>query len=441
MNPYSITDLPFLLALPVLLGLSGFFSGSETAMFGLSSQNRLTLMRSPVVGRAFGDLMSDLRMLLITLMFGNMLINVLYFVVSSVLLFKLDPKQVHPILITAATLAPLLTIIVFGEVVPKLLANTAPVKWVGVTCLPLLIVHRVIGPLRVILNRWVITPLGRLVAPGSEVQSLSQEELAALLDLSKHRGVIDPDEEQQLRAVVRLGEMKVREIMVPRVDVEAIDINATVDAIRQAVVGTRLTKFPVYEGDLDHIVGLVYSRQVLLALGGPQPPHLATLVRQVRYVPEQQRVDRLLDEFRKTRTHYAVVVDEYGGTAGIVTLKDAVECMVGDLDMDEAPGEGDEPVAEQIDPSTWRVSGELSVRDWADAFGLVDLPGRAATVGGLVMTLIGRLPRVGDRVRLGNLQLEVETMEHRRVASVRLELRETADRAAATGGPTKGGRP
>ena len=149
---------------------------------------------------------------------------------------------------------------------------------------------------------------------------------------------------------------------------------------------------------------------------------LATLVRAVRFVPEIQRVDQLLEEFRRTGTKLAIAVDEYGGTAGLVSLKDVVEQIVGDLDMDQAIGTSPATVPEHLGMGSWRVSGRLSVHDWEEAFGMHDLPPRVSTVGGLVMALLGRVPKPGDRARLANLSLEVERMDGDRVDSVLLRL-------------------
>jgi CBS domain containing-hemolysin-like protein len=426
--PLGTGDLPLLLSLPVLLMISAFFSGSETAVFGLTGQHCARLGRQDTLfSRATMTLLSDPRMLLITLMLGNMIANVTYFVVSSVLLLKYNRTSHPAVLLAIATALPLVAIIIFGEILPKLVANTARLTWVRITAVPLLAIHEIIAPLRILLANWIITPLSRLFSPRRRPPSLTADELASLLAISQQRGVIDRSEEQLLREVVQLNQIKVRDVMVPRVDVRWIDRRATPAEVDRLIRETRIARFPICNGDLDHVEGVLYVRRYLLAGGAGGKPDLVKLTRPVRFVPELQRVDQLLIDMRRFHDHMVIAVDEFGGTAGIVTMKDVVERIVGDLDMDQAPGEGTVPEAELIEADVWRVDGGLSVHDWADAFNQPHLPARVATVGGLVMALLGHTPQPGDTARLGNLHFEVETVDGLRIQSVILHLNEARE--------------
>ncbi|MBI1369682.1 MAG: DUF21 domain-containing protein [Planctomycetes bacterium] len=421
--PYTFADLPFFLMLPVLLAGSAFFSGSETALFSLRAHQRFVItQQGGLVGRAVSMLLADPRTLLITLMLGNMVVNVLYFVVSTVLLLKLDHAEVGPLFVAFATVLPLLLVILLGEVLPKIVANTGAIVWVKASAIPLYAIHRVVLPLGALLSRWVVQPLGRLFAPPQSPGQLTTDEMDALLEMSQKRGIIGSGEQQLLNEVLYLSEIKVRDVMIPRVDISEIDVNEPPRRLRELIEKTRLTKYVAVDGGIDHVLGVIYARQFLLAHRLSPKVSLRKLVRQVRFVPELQRVDQLLEDFRKSGTKLALAVDEYGGTAGLVTLKDIVEQMVGDLDMDHGPGETPASTAEQLGPHRWRVSGRLSVHDWSDAFGQYRLPPRVSTVGGLVMSLLGRVPRLGDTVRVANLQLEVERMSGGRVESVLLHL-------------------
>jgi CBS domain containing-hemolysin-like protein len=270
---------------------------------------------------------------------------------------------------------------------------------------------------------FIIGPLSRLFAPTAKPPELSSDELRSLVEVSKRRGVIDPTEERLLYEVVRLSEIKVRDIMVPRVDVQAFDLDAGPESLRQLIADKRLTKIPAYRGDLDHIEGVIYAKQFLLAHEVDAPFDLSSIVRQVKYVPELQRVDQLLGEFRRSGSHLAVVVDEYGGTAGLVTLKDVVERLVGDVEFDTPDPDARQVNAESLPDGTYRVDGRLAVQDWIAAFGQQTIPPRVATVGGIVAARLGRIPRVGDEVNLGNLSLQVESMTGGRVDTVLLSLR------------------
>ncbi|MEX0886979.1 MAG: hemolysin family protein [Phycisphaeraceae bacterium] len=442
--------LLMLLLLPVLLVASAFFSGSETALFSLPRHTRAQFARSAaLVPHTITRLLAETRGLLITLLLGNMTINVLFFVVSSILLIDLSRVAaaregvLASVAVAGLTVVPPLVLILLGEVLPKLIAARLPVQWSRTVALPLMLCHRGIAPIRVGASWLVITPLARLIAPPKSPPALSAGELENLLTLSQRHGVIDLDEERLLQQVLDLNELKVRDLMVPRVDVQAFDLERAGDsAARPAdlidlIKRTHLRHIPVYRGDLDTIVGIVYARQILLHRPATID-ELLPYVRQVRFVPEQQRADTLLRELRRTGTAFAVVVDEYGGTAGIVTIEDVVEHLVGDIAGDY---EADTtPPLESVSPGVWRVGANLPVHEWASLFG-----GTAATLGltqretistiaGLVMAGLGRLPEVGDQVRLGNVLITVEAMAGRRVDRVLVQLAPPDD-ASAEGAP------
>lgn len=419
------------LTLPVLLVVSAFFSGSETALFSLTRHQRIQLGRQKTVAaRALLKLLDETRGLLITLLLGNMVINVLYFVISTVLLRNVDPSVLHPLAVAALALVPLIAVILLGEVLPKLVAAHVTMRWARWCAVPLLLVHRGVAPVRLFASWFVITPLARLIAPAQAAPELSPEELEAMLRLSQRQGVIDPGEEELLQQVLELSRLKVRDLMIPRVDIVAFDLTRDPAELIALVKDRRLRHVPVFGGDeggLDDVRGVVYARQVLLRRPDSREA-LERLIRQVKFVPELQRADRLLVDLRKTGTTFAMVVDEYGGTAGLVTMEDVVEHLLGNI-----PGafedEG-EPEVEQVEPRVWRVSAGLSVHDWAEAFSPAARAGRGprdvlhgvSTVGGLVMARLGRAAEVGDRVRLGNVEMEVERVTGRRVETVLIRV-------------------
>jgi CBS domain containing-hemolysin-like protein len=193
----------------------------------------------------------------------------------------------------------------------------------------------------------------------------------------------------------------------------ACDVTGPVEEARETMRRHRLTKIPVYVKDIDNIVGAVYLRQMLLKPG----VSLDRLVQPVHFVPEQKTVESLLEFFRQTGTDVAVVVDEYGGIAGLVRLEDIAEELVGG---DEVVREA-EPI-KQLGPFTYRLSGDLSIHDWADVFGIDLAEMRVSTIGGLVTALLGKIPRKGDVARLGNLKFTVERIHKRRIQMVILSL-------------------
>ncbi len=419
-----------LLVLPLLVIGSGFFSGSETALFSLSNHDRVQIGRAGgPVAAALLALLHETRSLLITLLLGNMTINVLFFVLSSVLLIRLgqrwpQPSATQATILTALSLAPLLAIILLGEVLPKLVAARLTARWARFCAVPLFLVHRLIAPVRLAASVLVVTPLARLIAPRTRPPELSAEELESLMDLSQHHGVIDADEERLLQQVLELSQIKVPDLMTPRVDMEAFDLDEGPAALVEAARTSRRQRLPVYRQSLDAIEGVVHCRQVLL-----NPPgsvlELAALIRPIVFVPMQQRADQLLDALRKLNASIAVVVDEYGGTAGVITTQDINAHMAGGLATSHTEHE---PEVVPLGGGRWRADADLSIHEWPDWFGKGrELPGSAehvsvSTLGGLVMAHLGRVPHTGDTIIASNVRLTVEAMDGRRIRRIVIEL-------------------
>jgi putative hemolysin len=426
MPGWSLVDVPMLAVLPVLLLASAFFSGSETALFSLGENERMAFRRGGSrAGRAVAALLADQRMLLITILMGNMTVNTLYFVITSVLLMETSLGVAGQAVLG---LAFLVALILLGEVTPKLLANADRTRAAAIIAPPLLAIHRLVGPLRAAVDRLAVAPLSRLTSPAAAPSRLDEQELTALVEISGHHGVIDPDEQRILRDVISLGQLKVRDVMTPRVRLAAVPLAATAPSVRALARETRLTELLVFERDIDHIAGILPVNRYLAEADG-DPGALRRLLQPARYVPEIARLDQLLEHFRRTATSLAVAVDEYGGTAGVVAAEDVVEEVVGDIAGEERIGFT--PPA-QLDRGRWRVDGGTSIRDWAEAIGQRLASPQVSTLGGLIISRLGRAPRAGDIVDLGNLRLEVERVERVRVVSVIVTL--VGDAAAHTGG-------
>ncbi|MEM9019640.1 MAG: CNNM domain-containing protein [Planctomycetota bacterium] len=414
-----------LLTLPLLVLCSGLFSGSETALFSLTPPQRARLAKTQsIAAQSATRLLQQTRALLVTLLISNMLINVLYFTLSTLLLDHwLDQGKIGGGLAAGGALATLLGIIVFGEVLPKQIAAQKALAWSTLVAVPLLAVHRVIGPVRAVAQTVVITPLARLIAPPNRPPELSPDELETMLTMSRRRGVIDQNEQQLLQQVLELGQIKVRDLMVPRVDIRGHDIHARPTELLELAKETRLKHLPVYDGSMDLVLGLARSRRVVL-----DEPDTAQAIRDlltpVHYVPEIATGDQLLAKMREAGVTFAIVVDEYGGTAGLVTLENVVEHIVGDI-----PGAFEaesEPVVEQLRKGVFRVGAELSVHQWDEWFGrnpvIMKAAGDAATLGGVVLGLLGRLPGEGEAVVMGNVVVSVERVQGRRIESLIVAL-------------------
>jgi putative hemolysin len=429
-----LTEFPWhLAAMLLLLGGSALFSGAETALFNLSREQlrRFRASRSPF-RRATARLMEDPRRLLVTVLFGNNAVNVALFATSVVLIQAIGhrfPEVQGEWRIAIGTATPL-AVILFGEVAPKSVGAIMPGWFAPLVSLPLTVLEYVVTPVRIVLVGGIVVPLERLITGRRlrEVPLMTTDELQAVVELSQREGAVTPDESDMLVEVLDLRERRVREAMTPRVEVVACDLAAPMDEVLALFRKSRLTKLLLYDGKMDHVVGIVYAKTAYLHPEGP----LRRLVRPVYFVPEMKTVESLLKEFRSRRIQFAVVVDEFGGLAGVVTVEDCLELIVGDIE-DETDRPTAEPV-QRLGTSEYRLAGDLSVRSWEDLFGacLPEGGGRYATLAGFVTSLIGRLPEQGERIRWGNVEFRIEEVRRRRITWVRVRLLDASEPAPAT---------
>ncbi len=402
----------------VLLAASGFFSGTETALFNLTKGQILHLRGTGRTGRIVAILMDSPHKTLHVLLLGNLVVNVSYAALCAAVVMDL-PHGMAPWLAVVISLIPLLVLILVGEVMPKMLAYSLGERWALPAGSVVAIISKILaGPLWT-LDQTLIRPLVRVLAgSNSERTEITGEELASVLDLSAKRGIIGHDANALLQEVFELSDLRVRDIMVPRVDMVAYDVDAPREGLIELFNTTRLRRIPVYKNDMDHILGVIHAKRVLLR---PQEP-LGNLVTPVVFAPEAGNIERLLLQFRVRRAQTAITVDEYGGTAGIVALQDVLEEIVGDI---SEPGDaGHAEAVMEIEDGTYLIQANLAIHEWADAFKM-DLSGRRiSTIGGFVTSLLGRIPQVGDVANYRNLRFTVESVRRRRVGSLKLELRE-----------------
>ncbi len=402
-----------------LLAAAAFFSGAETALFSLSRGELFALGQDPrKMARMVPLLMRRPGNVLTTVLLGTNVFRILYFVVSSLLVMRAGAVLPNGRLwASVLAVGTLLATIIASEVIPKTVAYVWARRLAPPAAPALAILGRAFEPVRRLLMAVVVVPLTRLLAPArARSADLSAEELAALLALSQKRGLIGQDETELLQEVLELTDLRASDIMVPRVDVVAYDVDAPPEGVLEIIREKGTTKIPVYEGDLDHVVGVVHAKRLLVNPGKP----LREIVSPVRFVPESAPLERALLQFRATRSQVGIVVDEYGGTAGLITLEDILEEIVGDIaDAREAKRA---PPVRKVGPAEWLVDANLPIHEWSDAFPIDLVAAGFTTVGGLVISILGHIPQVGETAAYRNLTFTVEAMQHRRVALLRVRL-------------------
>ena len=405
----------------LLLVASAYFAGAEAALFSLSgSQLHRLGQDSRRSAKLAASLMQNPGSVLTTVLLGNNVVNILYFAASTLLIINVR-SQVHGGEFWAVALAVVtfIAIVIAAEIIPKTLAHIWAWHLAPPAAPILAVLNRVLKPIRRVLLVGLINPMTSLLAPaGNRRSNLAADEMSALLNLSQKRGLISADEGELLQEVLELTDLKARDIMTPRVDIVACDVNSSADELLELVRKKRITSVPIYEGDLDNVVGVVHVKHLLVDSGRG----LREAADTVRFVPESAPLERLLVHFRSTKSQLAVVVDEYGGTAGLVTLGDVLEEIVGEIT--EGMDHRHEPAVRQVGGGEWLVDADLPIHEWTDAFP-TDLTGvRFNTVGGFVVSLLEHIPSVGEQVEYRNVTFTVETMRRRRIALLRVQLRE-----------------
>jgi putative hemolysin len=310
--------------------------------------------------------------------------------------------------------------IVFAELVPKTLALANPERFAIALSMPVDFLARALGPV-VRLLTGLTAAIARLFGASVTTEAqITAEELRLIVERGGEQGILEAEEEQMINAVIELGSRRVHEVMVPRIAIAAITASATFDEAIETIIEHGHSRIPVYEESVDEILGILYAKDLLPILRDPSGPRpdLRGLLRTPVYIPESMTVDDLLHEFQRRKVHIAIVLDEYGGTAGLVTIEDLLEEIVGEI-QDEYDEE--EPMVVRLADDEARVDGRASVDDLADLFdtnlGLED-EDEYDTVGGLIYHRIGGVPSPGDRVDVDGLILTVETTDGRRVGKV-----------------------
>src|ERR1035437_7835260 len=319
--------------------------------------------------------------------------------------------------------------IVFGELVPKTFALAYPDRVALTLAGPLDLVGRIFSPL-VRLLTWLTRKIAGGFGAGVARQAqINTEELKLIVERGGETGVLEAEEEQMISAVIELGERRVHEVMVPRTEMTALPVTTTIDDAIDSFIREGHSRIPVYKVEIDEIVGVLYAKDLLPFLKvGVQKPDLRKLLRAPLFVPESMLVDDLLHKLQGRRVHLAIVLDEYGGTAGMVTIEDLLEEIVGDI-QDEYDTE--EPLTVRLSDDEVRIDGRASVDDMAELFDieLGDLEDAEEydTVGGLIYHRIGGVPKPGDTVEIKEygLTLTVEVTDGHRVGKVLAVLNKT----------------
>ncbi len=418
----DINTFNIVILLILLIIASGFFSGSEVALFSFDSKRLKEVKKTnKYLGLSLGYLIDNPRLLLVTILIGNTLVDVWASVIFVTLAkdiaksFNWDLNIVLSIQILTLTLI----ILIFGEIIPKILATRFNLTFVKVIGIPLYWVSILLYPITKIITELIKISTARLKIDKSSTAILSNE-LTDLANLGVEAGTIEEEEQELIYGIVSFKSVSVREVMTPRVDIAAISTENTFEELIQTINDSGHSRIPLFEGNLDNIIGIIYAKDLLPFLIDEKEKENVSLVKIARkpmFIPESKMINDLMREFQSKNMHVGIVVDEYGGTAGLVSLEDILEEIVGDI-KDEYDKEETEIV--KISENSYEVLGKVTISEINDLFG-IDLSSENDdydTIGGFIYTHTGTIPEVGLTFNYNGLNFRVKEVENKRINKI-----------------------
>ena len=402
------------------LGLSAFFSASETSLTALGETKARQILESGRSGAGFLRLWLDHpERVLATLLLGNTLANIGASALATAIAARF---LTHAVAVTTGVMT--LVILFVGEVTPKTFAKRHAERF-ALALLPIItLIYWLLFPLSYPLFYGTVA-VNRLLArgpAGPPAPSITSEEIEYLIDLGTREGVLDKVKEELLNSVLEFADIVVKEVMVPRTQMLAVDRGSSADELLDLVVESQHSRIPVYQGSIDNVVGVLYVKSIIedLRAGLDRAHfHIEKYQRPPFFVPEIMKISRLLKEFQKRKTHIAIVVDEFGGTSGLVCLEDVVEEIVGEI-QDE--NDAEERPIKVVAEGTILAEGSVPIRDLEEVL-RVSFPdtGKYETLSGFLVATTGRVPPTGSVIAWGGLSFTVVAGDDRRVAKVEIQ--------------------
>ncbi len=412
----SPTSIFYVVILAATAIASGFFSGSETALIGIGRERVHQLTGHGKRGERVVQLVADPDRLLSTILVANNLVNILGAAVATTLFIDLLGQQWGP---WVATIVVTAVVLVVGEITPKTLAARYPEQFSLAVAPTIWRLSTVLGPIArffTAITRGVMRLLGLSAAAGAS--AVTEADIRALAQLGVEGGEIEAVEHEILDALFTLADRPVREVMTPRVQIASLTMPVTVEDVRERIAATGHSRFPVSSGDLDHIEGLLYVKDLFQMPDPSAEGAIPSLLRPPWFIPESASILSVLQEMRARRSVFGVILDEHGGVEGIVTIKDLVAELVGTLRDEYDPGE---PSIVLVAQEQWMTDGRLSIEDLEAALG-EDLPdGPYATTAGLFLAVAGRIPKEGESITIGGITMVVLNMDRNRIDKIRIE--------------------
>ena len=411
--------------LVLLIALSAYLSSTETAITSVArGRLRYLINNHPRKKSGLTRLHDEPTDLITALLVMNNLVNVLASSLMTLLVVRLLPAQPPGIQAVIATAVMTTSLLVFGEITPKHFAKHNTERWTLSTINVIYPMTRLLHPL-IVAFRAIAQAIGLLFGidlSEKEPLQVSDEQIETLIDASQESGLLDEAGGEMIRRILDFDEMSAEQVMVPRIDVQAIEIHTPLSEALMMVARDGHSRFPIYEEIPDKVTGTLHAKDLLAANRDDPQATLKQLQRPAYFVPTTQPINLLLREFQRQKVHMAVVIDEFGGMAGIVTLEDILEEIVGEIE-----DEYDQPTAliKRLSSDEALANGDTAVHDLNRTLD-IELPDdEGVTINGLIQSRLGAMAKQGDQVRVGTVTLVVERASDREITSVRIKVDRT----------------
>ena len=409
-----------LIIIMICVMMSAYFSATETAF---SSLNRIRVKNMAEKGNKKAKLVmqlaDDYDSLLSTILIGNNIVNILLASLATLLFVDMLGEDIGPSVSTAVTT---IVVLIFGEVSPKSIAKESPEQLAMFSAPFLQLLVIVLTPFNYLFGLWK-KMLSKLIKSENN-SSITEEELLTIVAEAQQEGGIDEQESMLIRSAIEFSEQEAKDILTPRIDIEGVSTEASKEEIAKVFVETGYSRLPLYEESMDHIIGVIYQKDFYNYIYHTDK-EITSIVRPALFIPESKKIGELLKELQYKKSHIAVVLDEYGGTTGIVTMEDILEELVGEIwdEHDEVTHE-----IEKVSDTEYLVLGSTNLEDLFEMLDKEkDEDMEVLTVSGWVMELLGKIPEKGDKFEFENLQVSVLEMDEKRVEKIRIIINETIE--------------
>ncbi len=423
-QPISLDFVIGLFWIVILLLFSALISGSEIAFFSINPEMLEKISEEDSSkSRNVAALLKKPNHLLATILIANNFVNVAIVILSTYLTTQLFDFTNHKwlewvfqvVIVTAL-------ILLFGEVMPKILATQQPVRFAKKMAKTFSVLSIILYPFSKILTQSTSFIDRRLAG---KQKNISLEELSSAIDITSNES--SDDETRMLKGVVRFSDTEVKEIMHARVDVTAVEVDYDFKELLSIILESGFSRIPVFQETFDNVLGILYIKDLLTHLNKSSDYAWKDLIRPAFFVPENKPINDLLENFREKKIHMAIVVDEYGGTSGIVTLEDILEEIIGDI-SDEFDAIADEVEYTKIDDSTFVFEGKTSINDFCKITKIEDdfldsIKGDSDSLAGLFLELSGKIPEIGEKKSYKNLNFTIKNVDNRRIISIEVFIK------------------